>query len=529
MKVHTKHITLSQRILFLITFTVFVALLASSMLIAPRINHIFDERIGNNAIDISVLTSRDPTVVEYLKSNKNNSENVVGAIKTIALITDSSIALLDADKNMLVNFTENKDDFDLKMSFLLEDYLQDFNTSDIQRTSYIPYSLQAVYNGDILLGYVAVLFSNDNTASLSTESFILVLMSNTVALVVGALGALFTAKSIKNILWGLEPITIAKMVQEQSAILNTVRDGVISYDISGSITLINKEALKIFRSIGFEEFDFLGRDIRDFFPYDLIKKALDTGLAKYDLSVSLNGTSLMLNILPVAVDNVFMGSIITFRKKNEIEAMAQELTGVRNYADALRANNHEFMNKMHAVLGMIQMEAYDDLRKYIKEISTYRQEEILYVTKHIENQVLAGFIVGKINRAKELDIEFILSDDSYISGTCISTELAHKIILVLGNLITNAFEVLSGVEKEKIVFLTIRTFESELLLIVEDSGLGMSEKQLETIFQKGVSSKGSNRGLGLYLVQQTVEELNGTIEVDSKEGEGTIFTIKLIV
>lgn len=110
MKVHTKHITLSQRILFLITFTVFVALLASSMLIAPRINHIFDERIGNNAIDISVLTSRDPTVVEYLKSNKNNSENVVGAIKTIALITDSSIALLDADKNMLVNFTENKDD-----------------------------------------------------------------------------------------------------------------------------------------------------------------------------------------------------------------------------------------------------------------------------------------------------------------------------------------------------------------------------------------------------------------------------------
>ena len=143
--------------------------------------------------------------------------------------------------------------------------------------------------------------------------------------------------------------------------------------------------------------------------------------------------------------------------------------------------------------------------------------------------MLAGFIVGKINRAKELDIEFILSDDSYISGTCISTELAHKIILVLGNLITNAFEVLSGVEKEKIVFLTIRTFESELLLIVEDSGLGMSEKQLETIFQKGVSSKGSNRGLGLYLVQQTVEELNGTIEVDSKEGEGTIFTIKLIV
>ena len=65
------------------------------------------------------------------------------------------------------------------------------------------------------------------------------------------------------------------------------------------------------------------------------------------------------------------------------------------------------------------------------------------------------------------------------------------------------------------------------MVMVEDSGPGIPENKLETIFEKGYSSKGSRRGIGLFLIKQTVTHLKGTIEVESTVGEGTTFTIRL--
>ena len=71
------------------------------------------------------------------------------------------------------------------------------------------------------------------------------------------------------------------------------------------------------------------------------------------------------------------------------------------------------------------------------------------------------------------------------------------------------------------------TFDNEIMVMVEDSGPGIPENKLETIFEKGYSSKGPRRGIGLFLIKQTVTHLKGTIEVESTVGEGTTFTIRL--
>ena len=239
---------------------------------------------------------------------------------------------------------------------------------------------------------------------------------------------------------------------------------------------------------------------------------------------------ILLIINSLALMLAIIGALFTSKliKKTYFNQVTQELTSIYDYTDVLQTNNHEFMNQLHTILGMLEIKAYSELRTYIQKISSTHQETTSYITKHIANPVLSGFIIGKIKKANELGIELILSDDSYTSKNLIDLESTTRIILILGNLITNSFEALEQkTSDEKIVFLTLRTFEKHLLVIVEDSGTGIDKNILPKIFTPKASTKGANRGLGLYILKQTVNELNGSIEVDTKLNEGTVFTVKL--
>lgn len=177
-------------------------------------------------------------------------------------------------------------------------------------------------------------------------------------------------------------------------------------------------------------------------------------------------------------------------------------------------------------MGLIDMKAYDELKQFTMEIANNRQAEAAYVVTRLKDITLAGFILGKISRARELDIEFSLTDESELTTEFIRPTV-QELILIIGNLIENAFDVLRDHPSERIVNLSILTFDNEIMVMVEDSGPGIPENKLETIFEKGYSSKGPRRGIGLFLIKQTVTHLKGTIEVESTVGEGTTFTIRL--
>ena len=176
-------------------------------------------------------------------------------------------------------------------------------------------------------------------------------------------------------------------------------------------------------------------------------------------------------------------------------------------------------------MGLIDMKAYDELKQFTMEIANNRQAEAAYVVTRLKDITLAGFILGKISRARELDIEFSLTDESELTTEFIRPTV-QELILIIGNLIENAFDVLRDHPSERIVNLSILTFDNEIMVMVEDSGPGIPENKLETIFEKGYSSKGPRRGIGLFLIKQTVTHLKGTIEVESTVGEGTTFTIR---
>lgn len=96
-----------------------------------------------------------------------------------------------------------------------------------------------------------------------------------------------------------------------------------------------------------------------------LEKVLETGAPRQDEEINFNGNLLLINTVPVVVKGDIIGTIATFRDKTEVSQLLQRLTGMSYYADALRAQSHEFMNKLHVILGMLHLKYYPQLEEYI--------------------------------------------------------------------------------------------------------------------------------------------------------------------
>lgn len=373
------------------------------------------------------------------------------------------------------------------------------------------------------LGAVAVGISADNVKERVKESRHIIYIGVGVGVLVGIIGAILLARHIKKSLFGLEPHRIAKILEERNTMLQSVKEGIIAVDKEARVTLINNEAKRLFKKSGLEE-DFIGKDVELYMPNSRIKEVLQTGEVQLNEEQNIYGITIVTNRVPLYVKGEIVGAIATFRDKTEIRKLAEELTGIRLYAEALRAQSHEFMNKMHVVLGLTHMKQYEELQKYISGMVSEHQYEIGGVMKRIKSPVFAGFLLGKLSYAREKYIKLIISEDSYMPEID-DESITHELITIVGNLIDNALEAVTNCEKKRV---EVKIQHGDILTItVQDTGKGIQEKEIEELFTKGYSTKGDNRGYGLYLVKESIQRINGEIHMHSLVGKGTTITIEI--
>ncbi len=372
------------------------------------------------------------------------------------------------------------------------------------------------------LGAVAVGISADNVKERVKESRHIIYIGVGVGVLVGIIGAILLARHIKKSLFGLEPHRIAKILEERNTMLQSVKEGIIAVDKEANVTLINNEAKRLFKKSGLEE-DFIGKDVELYMPNSRIKEVLQTGEVQLNEEQNIYGITIVTNRVPLYVKGEIVGAIATFRDKTEIRKLAEELTGIRLYADALRAQSHEFMNKMHVVLGLTHMKQYEELQKYISGMVSEHQYEIGGIMKRIKSPVFAGFLLGKLSYAREKNIKLIISEDSYMPEI-VDESITHELITIVGNLIDNALEAVTNCEKKQ-VEVEIQ-YGDTLIITVQDTGKGIQE-EIGALFTKGYSTKGDNRGYGLYLVKESIQRINGEIHVYSLVGKGTTITIEI--
>ena len=353
-----------------------------------------------------------------------------------------------------------------------------------------------------------------------------IFITTMIILLGGLLAALLISLNIKRAIFGLEPREIAWMYQEKHAILESIHEGIIAIDTNGRITVVNETAHKILNVPS----DVLlrGKKIDDVIENTSLYEVVRTGLAEYDREFTIFGEIFLVNRIPIfnKKDEV-IGAVASFRNKSELSNLIQELSHVKAYAEGLRAQTHEYSNRLYTLLGLIQLGSYKEAIDFISREVDVAQGFISFLMKEIPDPIIAGFILGKVSLASELKIYLTIDRESSFRDLPVEIN-RDTLVTIIGNLVNNAFDAVrenGKVEKRVSLFLT--DLGKDLIIEIEDNGKGINNSISEQIFQNGFSTKNrqSNSGIGLSLVKEAIAGLGGYITFSSNEGEGTIFTV----
>jgi len=378
--------------------------------------------------------------------------------------------------------------------------------------------------GDRQVGAVAVglLQSGVDRAVVSVRKRIA--LGGFIGFAAGVLGALYLAGRIKRILMGMEPQEISTVLQQRNAMLHSVREGIIGVNQDLVVTLVNEEAMRLFALAG-SHGELVGHNVEEVLPSSRLRTVMATGQAEYDQEGDILGLPILTNRVPVLVDGRITGAVATFRDKSEVNRLAEQLTGVRFYADALRAQTHEFMNKLHVILGLVRLEEYERLKTFITGVAGRFDDEVGFVVQRIKDPVIAGFLLARFASAREQNILMHLDPDASFPP-CPNEAAAHDLVTVLGNLLENAVEAIADGPRREI-HVSLAPEDDLLHLSVADSGPGLPDEVLAQAFTLGFSTKGDHRGLGLWQAARTVEAHGGRLIGTNREGGGAIFSATL--
>ena len=517
---------LSTIIIFFVCLVVLVSLMITDLLISSTVSENIRKHQEEKARIVSRSIATSHIIIESLEDDTRSNE-IQEYTKDIQAATDMMFIVV-MDMNGIRKSHPNREQIgkhfmggDEKEALKGKEYV-----SSSQGT--LGESLRAftpIYNkSGEQIGVTAVGISLERVEAALGKSHRSILTVTVLGLLVGIIGAILLARYIKRILFGLEPFAIAKIFVERSTMLQSVHEGIIAVDNEQTITLVNRSARQIFKKAGLSQ-DPVGLKIHEYLPSTGLDQVLETGNPKLDEEQTINGISILVNRVPLIVKGEVVGAISTFRDKTDVKQLAEQLTGVKTYAEALRAQSHEFMNRLHVILGMVQMKYYDELSEYIRTLVGHQNKELGNITQHIKDPALAGFLMGKLSYAREENVELLIEMNTLIPEPK-KPQITHELITILGNLIDNAIEAM-GESSEKTLEVNLHYHDQFLTLEVLDSGPGIPEEIQNRILEKGYSTKGENRGYGLYLVSKCIENLCGEMIIDSKLLLGTEIHIRI--
>ena len=365
-----------------------------------------------------------------------------------------------------------------------------------------------------VIGLVSVGFLERTISARLRADLPVILIAPGVGLVLGVLGSMLLARRIKRRTFGLEPHEIGALLEQREAMLHGIREGTITADRDGRVTLVNDEARRL---LDLDD-DAVGRDITEIVPQGHVREVMAGNVSAPDQVVLVNDRVLVVNRMPVWVRGTEVGAVITLRDRTELEGLMRELNDVRSLADALRAQEHEFSHRLHVIAGLMEVGRHDDAVRFIQQESLVRQALVASLMESGADPVLIGLLLGKAAVASERGVELRVTEDSRLPGALAD---GRDVITIVGNLVDNALDSLAPAGSGSIE-VTIREDEGGILIHVHDSGPGIDAQLVDEIFTDGFTTKVATgigrRGLGLALVSGAVQRRGGTIDVENADG-----------
>lgn len=358
-----------------------------------------------------------------------------------------------------------------------------------------------------ILGLVSVGFLLPKIQLVSLKVGQSLLIGAGVAVLLALLGAHWISHRIKRLMFKLEPEQISGLLIQHHTVLEAMEEGVLVMQ-EGKVMLWNSQAEHHLSDL------WAGQNLEWLWP-ELSPWARQN---IQHLAVTLNGTPMLVNIQQMGDQS----AVITFQNRAEFMRMIEKMTRVEEYTGLLRAQTHEFNNRLHTISGLLQLGHHDEALQVIQQETCINQQHLSQISSvHVPR--VAALLLGKGERARELGIFFAVHEDSLLSEQWDSC--ADLLVTVLGNLINNSFEALSGQEGAAVMVLIGEDPEG-LQIEVSDNGPGIPHDLQTWVFQQGASTRGEHRGTGLFEIKRQVEVLGGSL-IHFRREDQTVFQANL--
>lgn len=381
---------------------------------------------------------------------------------------------------------------------------------------------------NLIVGVVCVGYTQQTVSQQLKEVQQRLILGWSIGLFIGLIGSLILAQKIKGKLLGLEPLEIAAQVQEREIINDAVKEGVIAIRSDKTVLLTNKNMIQILEESNLRDVAVTGELVNEYI-YDLLfRQVLEDNALVVNEQYTMNQLQLIVSVMPIYIKNNLYGAVATLQNRTEIEKLISELTHIEQYVDSLRSQRHNFMNQLHVITGLIELDKFEDVTKYIEILNRDYYEQIGFLSDKIKTSAMVGFFLGKFSEAKEQGVTLSMDSDSYFPNVEI-TQFVHNLLISIGVLLDNAYESVQQSDSKTVSFyIHYNRSEKVITIRVTDSGAGMTKAVQKKVFERGFSTKGTKRGYGLDTLQSIVNDYNGIIEFYSTLGKGTTFNIEML-
>jgi two-component system CitB family sensor kinase len=298
---------------------------------------------------------------------------------------------------------------------------------------------------------------------------------------------------------------------------------VLAVDTDGLVSVCNTEARRLLTLDAPS-----GTPVDDLDLPARLREVLQAGERVDNLVTVAGDRVLVANYREVRKDGHDLGGVLTLRDRTDLETLTRELGSTRGLTDALRAQRHEFANRVHTLSGLLQMRHYSEATEYLTAMSAGPITMLGPGGEEINDPYLQAFLSAKTAAAAELGVQLTLGATSWVPSKVVAPV---EVTTVLGNLVDNALEAARhGPVRPATVEVDLLAQDTTLHVAVTDSGEGVPEHLRDTIFTEGVSTKsGDGRGLGLALTRQAARGLGGEVRLagPSEQTGGALFIAEL--
>ncbi|MFG2129636.1 ATP-binding protein [Streptomyces sp. NPDC048751] len=511
----------SQILLMQLAIAAGVVVLATGLFLAP-LSHQLDDQAMRRALAIAQTTAAMPQIAEDLEHTRPSVDGPVQReTERIRKASGAEYVVVMNTRGVRWSHTDTKQiggivSTDPSQALAGKEVMQ-IDSGTLGRSARGKVPLRD--SEDHIIGAVSVGIEYDSVRARLIHAIPGLFAYAGGALAVGALAAWVISRRVQRQTRDLAFSDISGLLAEREAMLHGIREGVVALDRAGRIRLLNDEAQRLLH---------IGDEVVGLSP----DEALGEGRTADVLAGRVSGTDLLtVRGQRVLVANRMPtddgGAVATLRDRTELEQLGRELDSTHGLIDALRAQDHEHANRMHTLLGLLELEMYDDAVEFVGEVVGDHRATAEQVTEKIEDPLLAALLVGKATVAAERGVALWVSDRTRLPDRLIDP---RGLVTVVGNLVDNALDAVAGTPHAR-VEVELRAEGRTAVLRVRDTGPGIPAEQRELVFTEGWSTKKppahGKRGIGLSLVRRLAERQGGSVAVTEADGGGAEFSVVL--